>query len=250
MAGSQALENSIGRRMFTSFVVPLPCGSGWNKTQSPRGASSSSSVPRVCPAVGWTQHTCILREALSTGRRRPSVAVLLETIALEDFRDEMLIRSTYEQWPVHLVVRWPSHPHPLVPPTADKSASQWRSLVDSRLVATLSPQLDACGLFARPLCMDDPFVFLLWPQEAAWTRHAEIEVLLPLRRRVSRVLFLMLLEAHQSMWPQDGPPLRDLVPEVQLMRHLPDAAQRGSQASTWSRGCLSPPAGERLTFCL
>lgn len=27
------------------------------------------------------------------------------------------------------------------------------------------PQLDACGYFARPLCVDDPFVFLLWPQE-------------------------------------------------------------------------------------
>ena len=143
----------------------------------------------------------------------------METVGLEDFRSEMLLRSAYEQWPVHLVVQWPDCHHHL-----PVMMQQWHSLVDSRLVATLSPQLDACGFFTRPMCMDNPFVFLLWPQEAAWTRHVEIEVLLPLRRRVSRVLFLMLLEAHRSMWPQkNGPALRDLVPEVRLMRHLPDA---------------------------
>lgn len=163
----------------------------------------------------------------------------------EDFRTEMFLRNVYEQWPLHLAVQWP----------ATCSPPQWRSLVDNRLVATLGPQLDACGFFARPMCSTDPFVFLLWPQEAAWIRNAETEVLLPLRRRVARtqahtdtytqwvlahVLFLMLLEAHRALWPAGcsgiPPQLRDLVPEVRLFRHLPEN-------STARLGVLDTPRG-------
>ena len=34
LGGVQVLEHSIGRYMFTSFVLPLPCGGAvWNMTQ-------------------------------------------------------------------------------------------------------------------------------------------------------------------------------------------------------------------------
>ena len=64
----------------------------------------------------------------------------------------------------------------------------WRSLVSSRLVTTVVPQLDASGFFPRPLCISPSegclwntqasltlghrAIILLWPQHAMWHTHA------------------------------------------------------------------------------
>jgi hypothetical protein len=32
--GGPVLQGSVGRRLATSFVVPLPCGTVWNMTQA------------------------------------------------------------------------------------------------------------------------------------------------------------------------------------------------------------------------
>ena len=46
LAGGRVLEGSAGRRMMTSFVLPLPCGSVWNMTHS-RGEVFFFAAP-VC----------------------------------------------------------------------------------------------------------------------------------------------------------------------------------------------------------
>lgn len=118
------------------------------------------------------------------------------------------------EWPLYFVV-W-------IPRSAPR---KWQALVASRVVSTLGPQLDAAGFLCRPLCMDDPFIFLLWPQDSTWSPWSTAEYILPLRARVSEVLFHMLYEAHQLMWPGEAsagvPTLSDLLPDITVCRCMP-----------------------------
>ena len=197
LVGGRVLEGSVGRRLVTSFVVPLPCeGSTWNMTQ----------------AVQWPNHLCLLRDAWDAGLRR--VRVGDPPLVSDDLVAETAWRAAASQWPLFLVARVP---RPAGAPPG------WVSLVTNRLVSTVWPQLDACGFFARPLCSDDPFVFLLWPQECVWSRHCRADLVLPLRRRVGNALFHMVVEAHRSLWPAGvpAPELSELMPVLTLTRRLP-----------------------------
>jgi hypothetical protein len=74
------------------------------------------------------------------------------------------------------------------------------------------------------MCLDDPFVFLLWPQDCTWSQWSPTEYLLPLRARLTETLFHMLYEAHRFLWPMrvaGVPPLSDLMPEFKVFRRLP-----------------------------
>ena len=62
---------------------------------------------------------------------------------------------------------------------------------------------------------------LLWPQDVMWFRYAQADLMLPLRSRLSKVMFHMLLEAQRLLWPEDPPSLSTLLPEMQLLRQLP-----------------------------
>ena len=97
------------------------------------------------------------------------------------------------------------------------------AIVCNRIVSTLGPQLDTGGFLSRPLCHDSPFAFLLWPQDSTWTRWSPAEYALPLRRRITVVLFHMLWEASQTLWPQGSgaPPLCELLPRLTLMHQMP-----------------------------
>ena len=126
---------------------------------------------------------------------------------------ELHDRARLSEWPLFLLVR----------PVAGEP-KRWRSVVSNRLTTTLVSQLDASGFFTRPLCHDDPFVFCLWPQDVLHVRHSKLDLVLPLRRRVGRALFHMLAEAYHTTWASDdtdAPELRDLLPDVRLVRQLP-----------------------------
>lgn len=197
LGGGRVLEGSVGRRLVTSFVVPLPCeGSAWNMTQ----------------AVQWPNHLALLRDAWDAGLRRVRVGgppVAGGADLLEETRRLALV----DPWPLFLVVR--------VPRDARAPAGWW-TLVVNRVVPTVWPQLDACGFYARPLCTDEPFVFLLWPQEYVWSRHSRTDLVLPLRERVGNALFHMVLEAHRTLPAGSAPSLADLLPVLSLARRLPD----------------------------
>lgn len=232
-AGARALEGSVGRRLVTSFVVPLPCGSTeWNMTQ----------------CVAWPQHACLLREAWDAGLRRLRVGLDPVVVCGPSPAGKRDGGGGGSRWPLVLAVR-----------LARPAPPQWDALVSSRLVATLGPQLDACGFFARPLCLDDPFVILLWPQEHVWSGQSRRELVLPLRKRVGTALFQMLWDAHRSLWPghhpdagtsargggghggpDTVPELRDLVPDVSLSCEIPPC--HGPPAPAASRaGVLTEP---------
>lgn len=215
MEGSRALEGTVGRRMATSFVVPLPCGTLWTASLLPleKKMNGTPVVRNMTQAVQWPQHLSLLREAWGMGiRRLPATA---EQWQFEDYRDEVRRTGILQPWPLHLVV-W-------IPETAP---ARWRVLVASRIVSTLGPQLDAGGFFARPMCIDDPFVFLLWPQDCTWSRWSPTEYILPLKTRMQEVLFHMIHEAYQLLWPSSTdhnttppPSLCDLIPELKIFRH-------------------------------
>lgn len=194
LQAGRVLEGSVGRRLVTSFVVPLPCGSIWN----------------TCQAVQWPQHASLLHEAWQAGMRRLRVE---QCIHEPNLLLEIQRHAQVAEWPLFLLVRMPRGA-PLA----------WDVLVSNRLTCTLGPQLDASGFFVRPLCLDRPFVFLLWPQECIWSRHARSDLVLPLRKRVGKALFHMLLEAHRTLWPPtaenawEAPDLRDLIPQLTLTR--------------------------------
>jgi hypothetical protein len=89
---------------------------------------------------------------------------------------DLLARPVGLPWPIYLCFEMDS-----VYPV------EWRSLVSSRLVTTVVPQLDAAGFFPRPLCITTSegcegtqtslylghlTIILLWPQHAMWHTHA------------------------------------------------------------------------------
>lgn len=86
-------------------------------------------------------------------------------------------------------------------------APEWWSLVANRLVMTIvrvpltprgypgiGPQFDALGFLFRPLCTEDPFIFLLWPQDCTWSTRAPQSYILPLQRRITAVVFRMIFD--------------------------------------------------------
>lgn len=115
------------------------------------------------------------------------------------------------RWPVYLSVTLPSGAPP-----------EWRGIVGSRLMSVLLPQLQACGFFPRPLCVDTPsYLLLLWPADSIWSNVSHTDVMLPLQERILPCLFAMLESAHHTLWPgRDAPPLRQLLPEMDV--HLCD----------------------------
>lgn len=145
------------------------------------------------------------------GIRRPTAD--LSGWVFEDFRREVYLAGTQKQWPLHLVVWLPKQAPP-----------NWRALILNRIVSTVGPQLDAGGFFTRPLCVSDPIVFLLWPQDCTWSRVSPLEYLLPLRQRLKEVVFQMVHDGHWMLWPGgDGaPPLAELLPEMRVFRRPPD----------------------------
>ena len=197
-----AVEVSMGRHLSTAFVVPLPSSSGyrvWNMTQ----------------CVHHTNQQVILREAWTAATSRNTEFV--------NFRNEMremcYLRHTVHgmvlmRWPVYLSVRLP-----------DCSPPEWLGIVGSRLMSVLLPQLQACGFFPRPLCVDNPsYLVLLWPMDSVRTNVSHVDVALPLQDRILPCLFAMLEAAYITLWSKgtilDAPPLNRLLPELDV--HLCD----------------------------
>lgn len=154
-----------------------------------------------------------MREAWDGGLRRLTVG---GGAAVMDLVREMHGVSLRSHWPLFLVVSLARH-----------SPKKWQAMVGNRMVSTLVPQLDVCGFFCRPLCRDDPFVILLWPRDYVWSQRTRAETVLPLRKRVGRVLFHMLAEAHRTLWPTGAstgapvPELFDLLPNVTVACQMP-----------------------------
>lgn len=175
-------------------------------------------------AVQWSQHQSILREAWTTGLRRPRACA--EGWSVPDYREEVLhapapLLSLHHRdqppgvWPIHLILWIPV-----------RAPTMWRVLLGSRLVSTLGPQLDAGGYFVRPLCVDAPFILLLWPHDCTWTCWSPVDYLLPLRARLREVLFQMLFDAYHLLWPDgrkhpEALPLSMLLPEMGIFRARP-----------------------------
>jgi hypothetical protein len=194
------LEVCIGRHLATAFVVPLPVACTtrvWNMTQCVHGATQRAVLREAwCAAVA-------IATAGPTG-----------DMQFVDFADELRALRCGPQaanglarWPVYLTVALPFG-----------AAHEWRGIVASRLMATLLPQLDACGFFCRPLCTDEPtYKILLWPMDAVWTTHAPLDLVLPMRDRLMPCLFVMLQTAYIALWgPNGGPPLVELLPSLDL----------------------------------
>lgn len=121
------------------LVVPMPlkiddAQNAWNMTQS----------------VQQPQMLAIVREA-SQVKSLPDASGLVK----QNFRDELRSRRTFlSRWPLFLRITLPED----APPA-------WKGIFASRLMPTLIPQLEVCGFYPRPLCVDDPaFVILLWPK--------------------------------------------------------------------------------------
>lgn len=215
--------SSVTSLGVAAWLLPLWCHSrvglcgttGWSSQRRLAGADLSGSMTQ---AVQWPQHLCVIREAWQMGIRRPLATDA--TWTFEDYREEVFRMGTKQQWPIHVVVWIPPHSPP-----------NWKALVSSRLVSSLGPQLDAGGFLARPLCLDNPFIFLLWPQDCTWSRWSPTEYILPLRARIGAVLFSMLLEAYHVLWPNGfseltwlpgQPALADLIPDLKVFRHPPE----------------------------
>lgn len=171
-------------------------------------------------AVQWPQHLCVMREAWNMGMKR--LKSNADTWNFEEFREEVRRIGAKQQWPVHLVIWIPA-----------SSPPNWKNLVANRIVASLGPQLDTSGFLTRPMCLDNPFVFLLWPQDCTWSRWSPTEYLLPLRKRISEVLFAMLLDAYRVLWPNGfselgwlpgQPSLAELLPELKICRVPPEVS--------------------------
>ena len=114
------------------------------------------------------------------------------------------------RWPVYLSITFPADSPP-----------PWKGIVGSRLMTVLLPQLQGCGFFPRPLCVDEPsYLLLLWPLESMWTHYAKEDIILPLQDRVLPCLFAMLETAHSNLWSYNArvaPPLTCLLPELDVM---------------------------------
>jgi hypothetical protein len=217
-----ALEGSVGRRLVTNFVVPLPFISGTGRLWNMSGRLPVPGAPRrigrrpaVTQCVQLSNQRCLLREA-----RRALEAAPEEPLG--DYRKEMQTVPAgpgRPRWPVYLSITFP-----------ENSPYEWRGIVGSRLMSTLLPQLESSGLFARPLCVDTPaYVVLLWPMDALWVTQARNDALLPIRERVLPCLFSMMETAFLTLWPRSvaggdgrdaGPRLVHLLPDLDL--HLCD----------------------------
>ena len=86
----------------------------------------------------------------------------------------------------------------------------------------LLPQLQSCGFFPRPLCVDNPsYILLLWPADSLWSTRSYSDVALPIQDRVLPCLFAMLEAAYVALWssstPQKQPPsLTSLLPRLDV----------------------------------
>ena len=130
------------------------------------------------------------------------------------------------RWPIYLTIKLP-----------DCSPEEWRGIIGSRLMSVLLPQLQACGFFPRPLCVDRPaYMLLLWvgchiccdvtfhsrPVDCVWTNQSYLEFTLPLEDRILPCLFAMLETAYNTLWDAqtERPPLSTLLPQLDI--HLSD----------------------------
>ena len=197
-----ALQVSMGRHLSTAFVVPLPSSSGyrmWNMTQ----------------CVQTSNQQVILKEAWNAATFRAAEFPEYR----HEMRDMCCRRHNTEgalllRWPVYLSVRLP-----------DCSPPEWHGIVGSRLMSVLLPQLQACGFFPRPLCVENPcYTVLLWPSDSVWSNVSHVDIALPLQDRILPCLFAMLESAYISMWSakstEDAPSLSRLLPELDV--HLCD----------------------------
>jgi hypothetical protein len=199
-----ALEVSVGRHLSTSFIVPMPIVTDnrvWNMTQCVQQAN---------------QHT-LLREAWKA-------TTTCQLGPYPNYRNEMRESLCQRHNDVgHVVMRWPVYLSIKLP---ERSPPEWRGIVGSRIMNLLLPQLQACGFFPRPLCVDTPaYVVLLWPAQSLWMPRAQEDILLPLQDRLFPCLFAMLEASYASLWTdadrQDwAPPLKCLLPELDI--HLCD----------------------------
>lgn len=190
-----ALEVSLGRHQATSFVVPLPTTLAprvWNMTQSVQVSTQRS----------------LLREAWAAALSASPPNELPE------FRHEMREYTCQRhgpqgtRWPVYLCVELPLSAPP-----------EWRGIVGARLMSTLLPQLEACGFFPRPLCVDEPsYLVLLWPVDATWSTHAPADLVLPLRGRILPCMYAMLQAAYVTMWGTrtTKPRVESLLPSIDV----------------------------------
>ena len=193
---------SIGRYVATAFVVPLPVAYTpriWNMTQ----------------CVQMPTQRAILREAwfaaVAIAHNGPGQPTAFADSAEEvrALRRGPVAANGLARWPVYLIL--------LHPPGSPK---EWRGIVGSRLMATLLPQLEACGFYCRPICVESPaYKILLWPMDAVWTTHAPADLVMPLRDRILPCLFVMFQTAYGALWGNgapDRPPLSDLLPSLDL----------------------------------
>lgn len=139
--------------------IAVQGGRVWNMTQS---------VQLV------TQRT-LLREAWSGALHR-------NVGAWVNFRDELRAQTcSHHSIDGHLRARWPLYLSLTLP---EWSPIEWRGIIGSRIMATLLPQLEACGFYPRPLCVDRPgYLVLLWPADATWTGNAACNLTSPRRQR-------------------------------------------------------------------
>ena len=175
-----ALEVSLSRHQATAFVVPLPTALPprvWNMTNCVHVATQRS----------------LLREAWSAALA-PGPPMLVP-----EYRNEVREFTCQRhatggtmvmRWPVYLSIERPA-----------QAPLEWRGIVGARLIGMLVPQLEACGFFPRPLCVDEPaYLVLLWPVDAVWATHAPADLVLPLRGRILPCIFAMLQAAYLTLW--------------------------------------------------
>lgn len=157
-------------------------------------------------AVHAATHIAILHEAWAAAARNGP---------LVDYRVEMQrLISARLLGPCRM--RWPLYFQLAVPAAAPRA---WHGIVGSRLMATLLPQLEACGLHPRPLCVSRPsYLVLLWPRGALWATASDQELVLPLRERVLPALFNMLTGAYRTLCVgmPDAPALDLIMPIVDV----------------------------------
>lgn len=162
---------------------------------------------------------CVQMVTQQTLLREAWRVATLKTMHFVDFRQELrdIMCRQQPELPQLCVPRWPVYLTVQLPET---SPVEWRGIVGSRLMAVLLPQLQACGFFPRPLCVDKPsYMVLLWPLDSVWTTQSHIEFMLPLQDRILPCLFAMLETAYDTLWDHqhtDHPPLADLLPKLDI----------------------------------
>ena len=172
-----ALCGTIAKYTATKLVIPLPCGSRRNMTQH----------------VGRSQHAYILHEMCK---------LLAHTVGCRaDYVTELtyMAPSACTFLSIH----------------CDTGVVSWDSVVASRVMLTLVPQLEVCGYYVRPLCLNKPMVIVLLP------RH---QGSLPLGARLIPILVKMLVDCYQTA-PQDiklKRSLSELMPILDVQCNMKD----------------------------